>query len=364
MNLAFRVDASLQIGTGHVMRCLTLADALLEQGAKCTFICREHEGHLIQHIKQRGHAVVTLPVAENYSVELTDKLTHAVWLGAHWLHDAEQTRQAIWWGVDWLVVDHYALDIRWEQALRKHYKKLMVIDDLADREHCCDLLLDQNLGRTPKDYQELLPKNATTLIGTQYTLLRPDFAQWRPYSLRRREQGQLQNLLITMGGVDKDNITGQVLAALSQSELPKRLQITVVMGPHAPWLAHVQAQATQMCWHTEVLIDVDNMAQLISESDFAIGAAGGTAWERCSLGVPSLVLVLAKNQLPVAVALQKAGAAVAIETLQQIMSFLKPLLAADSAKEFLVKLSRAAAAVTDGEGCQRVVEHLRAPARA
>lgn len=364
MQVAFRADASLQIGTGHIMRCLTLADALAEKGAKCTFVCRPHAGHLLALVAQRGHKALTLGEPQGNFNAPAD-FPHAAWLGTGWADDAEQTKRVLGeQTVDWLVVDHYALDIRWEQALRKHYKKLMVIDDLADREHCCDLLLDQNLGRTAKDYEEFLPKNATTLIGTQYTLLRPDFAQWRPYSLRRREQGQLQNLLITMGGVDKDNVTGQVLTALSQSELPKRLQITVVMGPHAPWLPQVQAQATQMRWHTEVLIDVDNMAQLMSESDFAIGAAGGTAWERCSLGVPSLVLVLAKNQLPVAVALQKAGAAVAIETLQQIMSFLKPLLAADSAKEFLVKLSRAAAAVTDGEGCQRVVEHLRASARA
>jgi spore coat polysaccharide biosynthesis predicted glycosyltransferase SpsG len=167
-----------------------------------------------------------------------------------------------------------------------------------------------------------------------------------------------------MGGVDKDNATGQVLNALNNCNLPPDLRITVVMGPHAPWLAQVQAQAVQMPWPTNVLVGADNMAQLMAESDLAIGAAGGTAWERCSLGLPSLVLVLAQNQLPVAVALQKAGAVVATETQQQIESFLKPLQSAGFAKEWLAKLSQAAAAVTDGEGCQRTFEHLLEGARA
>jgi UDP-2,4-diacetamido-2,4,6-trideoxy-beta-L-altropyranose hydrolase len=364
MQVVFRADASLQIGTGHVMRCLTLADALRERGASCSFVCRLHQGHLLALINQRGHQALALPELQESVQPNHNDTAHAHWLGTDWATDAQDTQQALsaYTGgqpVDWLVVDHYALDACWEEALRPQAHRIMVIDDLADRPHACDLLLDQNLGRNQADYGGLLKGKPTTLIGPQYALLRPEFAALRAYSLARRQANpQLRRLLITMGGVDKDNATGQVLAALQSYNLPADLRVTVVMGPHAPWLSQVQAQAAQMPWHTEVLVGVDNIAQLMAESDLAIGAAGGTAWERCSLGLPSLVWVLAQNQLQGAMALQKAGAAVAMETEQQIFNFMESLQAGELTKEVLNKLSTAAAVVTDGGGCKRTVKHL------
>lgn len=364
MHVAFRADASLQIGTGHVMRCLTLADALRERGASCTFVCRPHPGHLLALIAQRGHQALALPGLQDGAQPNHNGTAYGHWLGTDWATDAQDTQQALrtYTGgqpVDWLVVDHYALDARWEEALRPLPQRIMVIDDLADRPHACDLLLDQNLGRTEADYGGLLKGKITTLVGPQYALLRPEFAALRAQSMARRQNNpQLRHLLVTMGGVDKDNATGHVLAALQSSNLPADLRVTVIMGPHAPWLAQVQAQATQLPWPTEVLVGVDNMAQLMAESDLAIGAAGGTAWERCSLGLPSLVLVLAQNQLPGAVALQKAGAAVAMESQQQISNFMEQFKSASLTKEVLNKLSQAAAAVTDGESCQRTVTQM------
>jgi len=367
MKVYFRVDASLEIGTGHVMRCLTLADALRERGSSCTFVCRRHPGHLLALIEQRGHQALALPELQEgvqHNHNHNDK-AHAHWLGTDWATDAQDTQQALrartgGQPVDWLVVDHYALDARWEEALRPQAQRIMAIDDLADRPHACDLLLDQNLGRQEVDYGGLLKGKTTTLVGPQYALLRPEFAALRAQSLARRQANPpLRRLLITMGGVDKDNATGQVLAALQSCSLPADLRVTVVMGPHAPWLAQVQAQATQMSWPTEVLVGVNNMAQLMAQSDLAIGAAGGTAWERCSLGLPSLVLVLAQNQLPGAVALQEAGAAVAMESQQQITNFFASQQSTSAAKKVLNKLSQTAASVTDGEGCQRTVTQMQ-----
>ena len=359
LKVAFRADASLQIGTGHVMRCLTLADALRDQGAQCSFVCRPHAGHLLALVAQRGHKTFALSEPQENFKAPADP-AHAMWLGTSWADDAEQTIHAlVGQTIDWLVVDHYALDARWEETLRPQAPRIMVIDDLADRPHACDLLLDQNLGRTEADYGDLLKGKTTTLVGPQYALLRPEFAALRAQSLVRRQNNpQLRRLLVTMGGVDKDNATGQVLAALQSCSLPADLRVTVVMGPHAPWLAQVQAQAAQMPWPTEVLVGVDNMAQLIAENDLAIGAAGGTSWERCCLGLPSLVLVLAQNQLQGAVGLQEAGAAVAMESQQQITNFFASQQSASDVKEVLNKLSQAAAAVTDGEGCQRAVKRI------
>jgi len=364
MHVAFRADASLHIGTGHVMRCLALANALRERGAGCSFVCRPHQGHLLALIAQCGHQILALPELKGGGGSNHSSKAHAHWLGTDWAMDAQDTQQALnvhtgGRPVDWLVVDHYALDARWEEVLRPQAKRIMVIDDLADRTHDCDLLLDQNLGRNVQDYSNLLKGQPTTLIGPQYAQLRPEFAALRSQSLTRRQGNpQLRRILVSMGGVDKDNATKQVLSALQSCNWPEDFSVTVVMGADAPWLSQVQALVARIPWHAEVLVGVDNMAQLMAESDLAIGAAGGTAWERCSLGLPSLVLALAKNQLPGALALQKAGAAVAMETQQQITGFMETLQTSTIAKEILAKLSAAAAAVTDGEGCNRTVKHL------
>lgn len=358
MHFAFRTDASLHIGTGHVVRCLTLADALHERGAKSTFICRPHAGHLLDLIQQRGHAAKALAPADDAYTALADPC-HAQWLGTDWASDAQQTQQVL--GdqvVDWLVVDHYALDRRWEQTLRPHTRRLMAIDDLADRPHDCDLLLDQNLGRQAKDYGGLLSSHPQTLIGPSYALLRPEFAQWRKHSLQRRTQPQLKNLLITMGGVDQANATGQVLEALFQCELPVDLCITVVMGPTAPWLEQVQAQAAAMPRPTQVLSGVSNMAQLMAESDFCIGAAGGSAWERCCLGLPTLVLMLAANQQAGAMALQAHGAAWLAADTDQFMKQLTALFNPEKLDAILSEMSQAAAKLTAGDGARQVLESI------
>lgn len=358
MHLAFRADASLQIGTGHVMRCLTLADALRERGAQSTFICRPHSGHLLDLIQQRGHKAKALAPADD-GFTASAEPTHAKWLGTDWARDAEQTQQAMGnQGVDWLVVDHYALDIRWEQSLRPHTRRIMAIDDLADRQHDCDLLLDQNLGRQAQDYEGLACGQTQILIGPAYALLRPEFVQWREHSLQRRAQPELKNLLITMGGVDQVNATGQVLDGLTSCELPLGLRITVVMGSTAPWLTQVQAQAAAMPRPTQVLSGVSNMAQIMAESDLCIGAAGGSAWERCALGLPTLVLILAANQQAGAMALQVHGAARRVEDVKQILNQLTALFSDDKSHAALKEMSQAAAKLTAGDGAMQVLERL------
>lgn len=356
MHIVFRTDASLQIGTGHVMRCLTLADALRERGAQSTFICRPNVGHLLDLIQQRGHITKALAPADDAFTVPADPC-HSKWLGTDLDSDAEQTQQAL--GnqvVDWLVVDHYALDRRWEQVLRSHTRRIMIIDDLADRPHDCDLLLDQNLGRHLKDYDGLLNPETQALIGPTYALLRPEFAQWREISLQRRKNPELKQLLITMGGVDQANVTSQVLAALNSCELPADLTISVVMGTTAPWLKVVQSEALAMPRPTRVLAGVNNMAQLMAESDLCIGAAGSTSWERCCLGLPSYILILASNQLSGASALQVQGAALKVESTQQLAVQLLSLFKLGTQDNTLSKMSLNAAKLVFGNGASRIVD--------
>lgn len=359
MRIVFRTDASIQIGTGHVMRCLTLADAFREKGAQCTFICRLHSGHLLELIHQRGHEPLALPSATDSCLVPTEA-GYMHWLGTDWISDAQQCQQAL--GdqmLDWLVIDHYSLDRRWESVLRKNTQRILVIDDLANRPHECDVLLDQNLGRFPKDYFGLINEGTTKLIGPQYSLLRPEFAAIRDQSLaRRRNQSQLKHLLITMGGVDKNNATCQVLDALMTCKLPHDLRLSIVMGSRSPWLNQVQRQVANMPWPAEVLTDVSNMAQVMESCDLAIGAAGGTVWEFCAVGLPSVLLIQAENQMMSAVALQNVNAARVLNSYHQMNELLYNLHLFNPMNTQLLELAHAAAEVTDGSGCERVVQQI------
>jgi len=351
------------------MRCLTLADALRVQGAHCHFISRAHPGHLMEVIRQRGHMANSLsaPVQKEQAavkeIASTNQLAHAPWLCSTWQTDAQETAPVLAsLKPDWLVVDHYALDKRWEEALGAYYRKLLVIDDLADRLHSSDLLLDQNLGRQPQDYASLVPERCQVLTGPSYALLRPEFSALRPYSLQRREaQPGLRQLLISMGGVDKTNATGKVLLALKACTLPADCLISVVMGLTAPWFHSVKEFAAQMPWATEVLVNVNDMAQRMADSDLAIGAAGSTSWERCCLGLPTLMVVLADNQRGIASSAEFAGAAIVLDINNgaQFAGLLKSSIASLAQNETaLTSLSRAAATVTIGCGTSLIAAHM------
>ncbi len=358
MKIAFRVDASLQTGSGHVMRCLTLADALKTRGADCHFICREHPGHLLDVIRQRGHTVTGLSARNSMSAMSATVIripVHAEWLGCDWQIDAQETA-----GIladqqpDWLVVDHYALDQCWEAFLAPHYKKLMVIDDLADRPHSCDLLLDQNLGRKVEHYVQWVPTHCRVLTGPQYALLRPEFSAMRTYSLQRRQsQPALRQLLVTMGGVDHSNATGQVLQALKTCALPVDCRITVVMGLTAPWLKNVQELASEMPWPTDVVVNVGDMARRMADSDLAIGAAGSTSWERCCLGLPTMMVVLADNQRAAAQALDATCAARLMGAVSDISWQLPMAVSEVIDADYLNRMSLAARLVTKGQGTEK-----------
>jgi len=365
--IAFRTDASLLMGSGHVMRCLTLADALTTRGAQCHFISRAHPGHMLELIRQRGFAVTALPAEPppqlGHNPTANGHLkepVHAPWLGYDWQSDARQTCAILAkLQPDWLVVDHYALEQRWESTLQPNFQQLMVIDDLADRPHQCDLLLDQNLGCLPQDYVGLVPAHCTVLTGSQYALLRPEFAALRAYSLQRRQQTLLKQVLITMGGVDWPNATSQVLQALMGCTLPQDCSISVVMGLQAPWLQQVQARAKDMPWPTEVLVNISDMAQRMADSDLAIGAAGSTSWERCCLGLPTLLVVLAENQKNSAQALHEAQAALLIGDVSDIATKLPLAISASASHHRRHEISTATAAVTDGRGVGKVLQAMR-----
>lgn len=353
MNIVFRVDASLIMGAGHVMRCLTLARALRERGHTCSFISREHAGNLNSMISGQGFYTYCLPIESSQDHDLF----HSSWLNATQERDAEISRQFFsCLEPDWIVVDHYSLDHRWERAAKPDGCLIMVIDDLADRAHHCDLLLDQNLGKQVSHYQNLVPEGCVVLAGPRNALLRPEFSLLRMESLERRHSGRVHKILVALGGVDVENCTGAILEALRQCEIPETLEFVVVMGPTAPHLDTVKAIASGSPWPVTVLCGISDMAERMAAADLAIGAGGGTSWERCCLGLPTLLVVLAENQVFASNALRDIGAVDLINSSLPLAPQLCSAFSRLQSPDVLSAMSVAAANVCDGGGVENLIK--------
>jgi len=354
MKVAIRTDSSLKIGSGHVMRCLTLADALSELGNEILFICKEHDSNLINKIMDSGYEVKGLSVTSGNDVN--SPLAHAEWLGGTQEDDAVKTIAAIKSvDIDWMIVDHYAIDECWHKKIRAHVKRIFVIDDLGDRYHDCDILLDQNLGATKEKYQEIVPKDCELLLGPEYALLRPEFAQWREKSLERRKYiKKPKNILVSLGGVDQQNITTDVINELSKISNLANSEVNVVLGSQSPHIDAVEMAVKKSSLKINVHVDTKQMAELMSQADLAIGASGSSSWERCSLGLPSISYVIADNQINIALALENSRAATTIQGIDELAARLT------TAISNLKNMSIEASLVCDGLGVKRVSNFLKA----
>lgn len=358
MNVAFRADASLTIGTGHVMRCLTLASALKQKGAEVLFVSREHPGHMCEEMSLRGFAVARMPVmSDRQADDRTSEVglpDHAHWLGASWKQDADETREVInktFGTTDWLIVDHYALDARWETVLRPHTKRLMVIDDLADRSHGCDLLLDQNLiAGMESRYNGLVSPGCMCLLGPSHALLRPQFAEARE-KLRTRD-GSVRRILVLFGGGDSSAEILKASGALRRLNKPS-IAVDVVMRR----ADHAVADAVHSELPGAVVHGyVEDMATLMVAADLTLGAAGSTTWERCCVGLPALTVSLAPNQDPIGASVGEVGAALHLGrssevTVDALERAIRKLIEAPAA---LARMSAHASELVDGLGTTRV----------
>jgi UDP-2,4-diacetamido-2,4,6-trideoxy-beta-L-altropyranose hydrolase len=363
--VVFRVDASLLMGNGHVMRCLTLANELTEEGAKCYFICREHKGHLFDVIRRHNHILYSLldeVIDEENKPLIKGKhrlLSHASWLGCHWQVDAIQSRNIIdKIKPDLLVIDHYAIDYAWESYVHDKSRKVMVIDDLANRKHLCDFLHDQTYLRKPKDYRRYISSKTELLLGTRFSLLRPEFFRTREFSLKRRiNNGSVtKQLLISVGGVDPNNLTGKIISELLNANMLDKMKVIVVLGGNAPWRDDV-IKLSKMAPknNIEIKVDVQNMADIVSNSDLAIGAAGSSTWERCCLGVPTIQVVIAANQNNIASTLSEINSVVDI-TISEVKR-IKEIIA--NMRNMLPKLSVISSSIANGKGVYNVINYLK-----
>lgn len=362
MRVAFRVDASVTIGSGHVTRCATLAGALRLAGAEILFVSRDQPGNLNEYLVEQGFAVARLPDdanAPDADGSALRRPPHAGWLGVSWDEDAKQAARVIeeWGTPDWLVVDHYSLDARWEAALRSAAPRIMVIDDLADRQHDCDLLLDQNCNTDPETrYDALVPESCRKLLGPEYALLRPEFAAARERLPKRN--GAVRRILVFFGGSDPGNATRVAVEALLSLDRAE-FQADVVVGAANPRRGEIE----QLCSGRAALrfhCQVPHMSELMAGADLAIGAGGVALLERCALALPSIIIAIADNQRTASRALAERGGAICLGdasevSVEQLASAVGLLL---QAPELVRHMGLMAGAITDARGCDRVLATL------
>lgn len=353
--IALRTDASAHIGTGHFMRCLTLADALYAKGFQTRFICRQLANHMREIAVARGHEVELLDDAPDGAG--LDQLQHSGWLGVSQQRDAADSLRALDEpGWDWMIVDHYALDFRWESIVREKLPRIMVVDDIADRRHDCDLLLDQNYyADMHTRYVDKLPTDCQQLLGPKYALLRDEFRLL--HERARVRDGVVGNILVFFGGVDAGNYTACAIEALAGIDFPN-LMVDVVVGKQHPRSAQIEAACRKygFTYHMQT----DKMAELMATADLALGAGGSASWERCCLGLPALLVATADNQVNIAKALHEVGACAYIENLEageigRMSEALKKLLVSPQKLQLISQKSHE---LVDGRGVSRVCRML------
>jgi len=386
MQVLFRVDASILIGSGHLMRCLTLAHAMRERGWLVSFCCRVHPGHQIQWLERQGFACLSLPFTEIELPAAASASQHLSistpipalktaqegdrqWLGASEAEDALAVVQALQQAAlqpDLLVIDHYGLSSQFESTLRSHCRNILVIDDLANRQHDCDFLLDQNLlPNAALRYQGLLPASCRQFIGPTYALLRSEFvtgaatAMVQSVGMHRDFSAAPHQLLVFFGGSDVDNLTTLAITALQQLQNLQWLA-DIVIGSANPHLSLLQ----QLCEGDPRLtlhVQTPGMAMLMAKAQLMVGGGGSTHWERCAMALPALVVSLAPNQQPTSVYLAELGACVYLGSSAELSSSrlcveIAQLLAQP---EKLQLMAKAASKLVEPEGgCQRLLSEL------
>lgn len=383
LQVLFRVDASLTIGAGHLMRCLTLAHAMRLLGWHVTFCCREHPGHLIALIEHQGFICHRLPLLYPASATAGVPPAPAIseraqegdlcWLGATEEEDAAgvlQLLQRQHLRPDLMVIDHYGLGFVFETALVTQCRHLLVIDDLANRAHCCDFLLDQNLLPDAQHrYQDLLPDYCQQFIGPSFALLRPEFVSAsdtnsqsdvvQPILKQRNFTQQPFQLLVFFGGSDIDNLTALAITALQQLQNSHWLADIVIgsANPHLRLLQQLCEEDSRLTLH----VQTPGMAKLMAKAQLMIGGGGATHWERCAMALPAIVVSLAANQQRTSAYLAELGACVYLGAASTVSGddLHREIAVLLSQPQTLQRMSQAAAKLVSAEGgCQRLLDAI------
>lgn len=357
MKVAIRADASAEIGTGHMVRCRTLARELRRRGAEIMFICRAHRGNMIDVLRDEGFCLHVLPEPRRPAGS-PPLQGYETWLGTTQEDDVEQTARALGsFEADWIVCDHYALAAPWQHLLRREARRVMVIDDLADRPHDCDLLLDQNLVLDgAARYEGLVPDRCAMLLGPRFALLAPGYGVAREALASRN--GAIRRVLVFMGGSDLSDATGLAVEAMCLPGL-EQTQLDVVVGANYAF-TDILAKRLAERGNATLQGPLPDLVATMVQADLAIGAGGTTSWERLCLGLPAVVVSLAENQVPGCQALARSELAVYAGpreglTVSELGNVVQELI---SNPRRLREMSERAMAMVDGRGTNRVADRL------
>ena len=341
--VVFRADAGPRIGAGHVARCLALAGALAGRGASIAFAMRRGSARAVSGFDTSGFERIDLPEEDD---------------------DVPPLLAALGGGTDVLIVDHYGWHGEQERATRPRARRIVVIDDLADRAHDADLLIDATPGRGSSAYRSKVPQAAKLLLGPQFAMLRPEFAALRPkVAARRTSNDEVLSVLVSFGGLDSKNLTQRSLDAIVSSGIDSRF--VVVLGGAAPHVGSIGDSVKRIAargFDVTLHLQSERMGELMMKADLAIGAAGGTALERCVLGLPSIVVALADNQLGAARALAAEGAIEFLGSHENVSSdeIGKALTGLATDVDKRRGMSERAAEICDGLGACRVANAVTA----
>lgn len=359
MFVVFRTDANPTTGIGHAMRCLALADALAALGTRCLFLSRGAGlGNIAQRISDAGHELATLP--EGPHSNASSAIPHHHWLPHGWQHDVALCREQLIGEAkpDWLVLDHYALGADWESAMRDAVGHIIVIDDLADRRHDCDILVDQNPApNAAARYDGLVPTHCLRLLGPRHGLLRDGFAQIHSSALAHATPKTAQRILVQFGGADPGDFTRKTVDILSQLQLGAH--VDVVAGPLYPNIAALETSVAKLP-NAKLHINPPTVTALMSMADMAIGSLGTTTWERCCLAVPAIAIAVADNQEIMANILGDQGAHLYLGRAENLsdadLAAAIRLLALNA--NLRTSIRTAAGALVDGRGAARVAQRM------
>jgi UDP-2,4-diacetamido-2,4,6-trideoxy-beta-L-altropyranose hydrolase len=343
----FRTDSSSEMGIGHVMRCLALADGLSKKGWICTFLCKDHVGSAKTIIENKGYLLELLAVDEF----IERKGEYEKWVGSTQDDDAKACLRLIGRHQNCVVVvDHYGLDSVWESKIKPEVDYLIVIDDLVNRPHRCDVLIDSKYGRIEEEYRKFCNKSTIILTGTNYCLLRKEFFGLIPEAKKKRgDTRNINKILINFGGSDSQGYSVKVLRILNKYF--DHLNIEIIIGSSC---RHINELKRNITSKTNLYVDANNVASIMLECDFSIGSFGGMSWERCSLGLPSFGFIAADNQNEIAQSLSDKGV-VGILDENNFESKLIDILSGGSDIGWWKDMSKKSFMLCDGKGVLRII---------
>jgi UDP-2,4-diacetamido-2,4,6-trideoxy-beta-L-altropyranose hydrolase len=358
-----RADANKAIGIGHVMRCLALAEWLYSHNVRPLLLTKYPNKLIESKVSLLEGKIIYLPESSSLP---SDIYLHSKWLNGSESDDAKLCIDVIENEIQqsgksplFIVVDHYALAAPWENKISA-YAPILVVDDLSDRQHECKWLIDQTFGKTDDDYLSLVPDNTKLMIGPQYALIRKEFTEVAKLFKRNLPNTEIR-VLLTLGGVDKNNDTSKALLFLESCKdtSDKKIVTTVVTSHSNPNLNDLQATVGRLK-DTLLLIDVNNMAELMATHDICIGAAGSTSWERCVMSLPTLSIVLAENQKTIAKNLAEAEVVLDLGLMADITQekFMETFYSLLNDMNLYNSLSIKSKSLCDGLGCNRIMNEI------